>query len=119
MAQSKTIAKTLFIITFMAVVASVATANVFKVAAPKKLLSGDDMIPITTDDLLPTSAAKSLTTSRAGVVAIQRQLSEGDGMITITTDDLLPSSAAKVIAKDAARGVPTQIQLTGGKVPTL
>jgi hypothetical protein len=117
MAQSKTVATTLFIIAFMAAAAFVATANVFKSATPRKLLSGDGMVPITTDDLLPTSAAKSLTTGRAGVVSIQRQLSEGDGMITVTTDDLLPPSAAKGIAKDAARGVPIQIELTGGKVP--
>jgi hypothetical protein len=106
MAQSKTVATTLFIIAFVAAAASVATANVFKAAAPRKLLPGDGMVPITIDDLLPASVAKSLTTGRAGVVSIQRQLSEGDGMITVTTDDLLPPSAAKAIAKEAARGVP-------------
>ena len=74
-------------------------------------LSGDGMIPITTNDLLPASSANSLTTGRAGGVAIQRELLSGDGMIPITTKDLLPASSAKSLTTGRASGVAIQREL--------
>jgi hypothetical protein len=69
------------------------------------------MIPITTNDLLPASSAKSLTTGRASGVAIQRELLSGDGMIPITTKDLLPASSAKSLTTGRASGVAIQREL--------
>ncbi|KAF8666357.1 hypothetical protein HU200_053459 [Digitaria exilis] len=79
--------------------------------AGRKLLADDGMIPITSNDLMPLSAGKAVTSGRAAGVAIQRELKESDGMIPITTNDLMPLSDGQAVTSGRAAGVAIQREL--------
>ncbi|KAF8659751.1 hypothetical protein HU200_058212 [Digitaria exilis] len=121
MAQS---AAALFFLAFFAAAAAASVAQAASASSEiagvknqllpgsRKLLADDGMIPITTNDLMPLSAGKAVTSGRAAGVAIQRELLQGnDGMIPITTNDLMPLSAGQAVTSGRAAGVAIQREL--------